>query len=315
MVQINLRDLRYLVAVANHRHFGRAAAACYVSQPTLSTQLKKLEQQLGVQLIERNSKQVMLTQAGKMIAERAHRVLNEVADIVDAARAAGDPMAGDLRLGLIPTVGPYLLPHLIPVLRDVCPRLKPLLYEEQTRALVTRLHRGELDAALMAVPVNDPRLHFTSLFHEPFYLALPAEHWLARGQHIELGDLEGEHILLLEEGHCLRDQALDVCDLAGASDIAEFHATSLETLRQMVALGAGVTLLPALAAAANAAVPNHAAIELRPFQQPVPQREMALYWRKGAAREPALHALADLIRNLSVVRALREPKQANHSAA
>ena len=315
MVQINFRDLRYLVAVANHRHFGRAAAACYVSQPTLSTQLKKLEIYLGVQLIERSSKQVMLTQAGKVIAERAHRVLNEVADIVDAARAAGDPMTGELRLGLIPTIGPYLLPHLIPVLRAAYPQLKPLLYEEQTRVLVNRLRRGELDAAVMAVPVNERGLQSMPLFHEPFYLALPAEHPLVRRQQVELGDLEAEHILLLEEGHCLRDQALDVCDLVGAGNIAEFRATSMETLRQMVALGAGVTLLPALAAAANTTVPNHAAIELRPFQAPAPRREMALYWRKGSAREPTLRSLADVVRNLDAVVALHESGLANHSAA
>ncbi|HET8701680.1 MAG TPA: LysR substrate-binding domain-containing protein [Nitrococcus sp.] len=315
MVQINFRDLRYLVAVANHRHFGRAAAACYVSQPTLSTQIKKLEQYLGVQLIERNSKQVMLTQAGKMIAERAHRVLNEVADIVDTARAAGNPMAGELRLGLIPTIGPYLLPHLIPVLRAAYPRLKPLLYEEQTEVLVNRLRRGELDAAIMAVPVNAAGLHVLSLFQEPFYLALPADHRLVQHRRIELGELASEHILLLEEGHCLRDQALDVCSLVRASDIAAFRATSLETLRQMVALGAGVTLLPALAAAANAAVPNHTAVELRPFEEPAPRREMALYWRKGSAREPTLQALADVVRGLGAVRALYDPAPADHSAA
>ncbi|MDN5870125.1 MAG: LysR substrate-binding domain-containing protein [Nitrococcus sp.] len=315
MVQINLRDLSYLVAVANHRHFGRAAAACYVSQPTLSTQIKKLEQYLGVQLIERNSKQVMLTETGKIVAQRAHRVLNEVADIVDVARTAGDPLAGELRLGLIPTIGSYLLPHLIPVLHSAYPRLKLLLYEEQTQVLGNRLRRGELDAGIMAVPVNEPGLRLLPLFQEPFYLALPAGHRLARRQRIELRELEAERILLLEEGHCLRDQALDVCALAGASDIAEFRATSLETLRQMVALGAGVTLLPALAAEANTAIPNHAAIELRPFQEPAPRREMALHWRKGSAREPVLRAVADTIQNLRVVRTLRDPARPNDSAA
>ncbi|MDN5849132.1 MAG: LysR substrate-binding domain-containing protein [Nitrococcus sp.] len=315
MAQINLRDLSYLVAVANHRHFGRAAAACYVSQPTLSTQIKKLEQYLGVQLIERNSKQVMLTETGKIVAQRAHRVLNEVADIVDVARTAGDPLAGELRLGLIPTIGSYLLPHLIPVLHSAYPRLDLLLYEEQTKLLGNRLLRGELDAGIMAVPVNEPGLRLLPLFQEPFYLALPAGHRLTRRQRIELRELEAERILLLEEGHCLRDQALDICSLAGAGDIAEFRATSLETLRQMVALGAGVTLLPALAAAANTAIPNHAAIELRPFQEPAPRREMALYWRKGSAREPLLRAVADAIQNLSVVRTLRDSAQPSHSAA
>lgn len=315
MVQINFRDLRYLVAVANYRHFGRAAAACYVSQPTLSTQIKKLEQYLGVQLIERSSKQVMLTHAGELIAERAHRVLNEVADIVDTARAAGDPTVGELRLGLIPTIGPYLLPHLIPVLRETYPRLKPLLYEQQTQMLAKRLRRGELDAAIMAVPVTEPGLLNMSLYHEPFYLALPAEHRLTRCQRIALGDLEQERILLLEEGHCLRDQALDVCSMAGASEIEEFRATSMETLRQMVALGAGITLLPAMVAAASPGVPNHRAIELRAFQAPAPQREVALYWRRGSAREPTIRTVAEVVRNLSVVRSLRDDAVADHSAA
>jgi LysR family hydrogen peroxide-inducible transcriptional activator len=304
MVQINFRDLRYLVAVADHRHFGRAAAACYVSQPTLSTQIKKLESYLGVQLVERTNKQVMLTVSGRMIAERARHVLNEVADIVDTARAAGDPMSGDLRLGLIPTIGPYLLPHLVPQLRDVYPRLRPLLYEEQTARLLERLRRGELDAAVMAVPVADDGLLHASLFSEPFYLALPAGHPLTERKVIDIGDLEAEQILLLEEGHCLRDQALDVCNLVGAREDVEFRATSMETLRQMVASGAGMTLLPALAAAANRSVPNAEAIELRPFRPPAPRREMALFWRRGSAREPTIRAVAEAIRELQSVQAL-----------
>ncbi len=304
MVQINFRDLRYLVAVADHRHFGRAAAACYVSQPTLSTQIKKLESYLGVQLVERTNKQVMLTASGSMIAERSRHVLNEVADIVDTARAAGDPMAGDLRLGLIPTVGPYLLPHLVPQLRDVYPRLRPLLYEEQTARLLERLRRGELDAAIMAIPVADEGLLHASLFSEPFYLALPSNHRLASREVVEVSDLEAEQILLLEEGHCLRDQALDVCNLVGAREDVGFRATSMETLRQMVASGAGMTLLPALAAAANGFVPNPEPIALRPFRAPAPQREMALFWRRGSAREPTIRAVAEIIRELQSVREL-----------
>lgn len=304
MIQINFRDLRYLVAVADHRHFGRAAAACYVSQPTLSTQIKKLEQYLGVQLVERTNKQVMLTPIGKMIAERARHVLNEVADIVDTARAAGDPMMGDLRLGLIPTIGPYLLPHLIPELRATYPRLRPLLYEEQTARLLERLRRGELDAAVMAVPVPGEGLMHASLFHEPFYLALPSGHPLTRKQPVEIGDLTSEQILLLEEGHCLRDQALDVCSMVGAREDAEFRATSMETLRQMVASGAGITLLPALAAEAAAGLPNSNSVELRCFSDATPTREMALYWRKGSAREPTIRAVAEVIRELDAVKAL-----------
>ncbi len=306
MVQINFRDLRYLVAVTDHRHFGRAAASCYVSQPTLSTQIKKLEAYLGVQLVERTNKQVMLTPTGHMIAERARRVLNEVADIVDTARAAGDPMTGDLRLGLIPTIGPYLLPHLVPELRDAYPRLRPLLYEEQTARLLDRLRRGELDAAVMAVPVADEGLLHADLFSEPFYLALPSHHALASREVVDVADLEAEQILLLEEGHCLRDQALEVCSMVGAREDVGFRATSMETLRQMVASGAGVTLLPALAAAANDTVPNHGAIELRPFRAPAARREMALFWRRGSAREPTIRAVAEVIRDLASVRALQE---------
>ncbi|WP_440996661.1 LysR substrate-binding domain-containing protein [Arhodomonas sp. SL1] len=304
MVHINFRDLRYLVAVADHRHFGRAAAACYVSQPTLSTQIKKLEQYLGVQLVERTNKQVMLTPTGKMIAERARHVLNEVSDIVDTARAAGDPMVGDLRLGLIPTIGPYLLPHLIPPLREAYPRLRPLLYEQQTAELLERLRRGELDAAVMAVPVPGEGLLQASLFHEPFYLAVPEDHPLAEKERLELRDIESEHILLLEEGHCLRDQALDVCNMVGASEDTGFRATSMETLRQMVAAGAGITLLPALAAKAASGLPEGSAVVLRRFDDVRPSREMALYWRKGSAREPTVRAIAEIIRGLDAVRAL-----------
>lgn len=301
MIQVNFRDLRYLVAVADHRHFGRAASACFVSQPTLSTQLKKLEQYLGVQLVERTNKQVMLTPTGRMIADRARRIINDVADIVDTARAAGDPMSGDVRVGLIPTIGPYLLPHLIPALRESHPRLRPLLYEEQTSRLLERLRRGELDAAVMAVPVHDDGLYHDTLFHEPFYLAMPTHHPLGEKAEIEVTDLETEQILLLEEGHCLRDQALDLCSMVGAREDAEFRATSMETLRQMVAAGAGITLLPALAAAANEGIPNRSAIEMRAFRSPPPTREMAIYWRKGSAREPTIRAIADVIRGLEAV--------------
>ncbi|MCS4504916.1 Hydrogen peroxide-inducible genes activator [wastewater metagenome] len=304
MVHINFRDLRYLVAVADHRHFGRAAAACYVSQPTLSTQIKKLEQYLGVQLVERTNKQVMLTPIGKMIAERARHVLNEVSDIVDSARAAGDPMVGDLRLGLIPTIGPYLLPHLIPALRSTYPNLRPLLYEQQTADLLERLRRGELDAAVMAVPVPGEGLLHASLFHEPFYLAMPHDHPLARKPEVSLGDIESEHILLLEEGHCLRDQALDVCNMVGAREDAGFRATSMETLRQMVAAGAGITLLPALAAKAAVGQPDSNAVVLRSFVDARPTREMALYWRKGSAREPTIRAIAEVIHGLEAVHEL-----------
>ena len=302
--RISLRDLRYLVALDDHRHFGRAAAACFVSQPTLSTQLRKLEDALGVQLVERTHKRVMLTSVGRRVADRARGVLNEIADIVDLARAAADPLGGELRLGLIPTVGPYLLPHLVPALRTELPRLRVLLYEEQTRPTLNRLERGELDAAVMAAPVDDQGLESMTLFIEPFVLAVPASHPLAGRETVGVDDLETKQLLLLEEGHCMREQALDLCARAGAREDAEFRATSLETLRQMVASGAGITLLPSLAAAASAGIPNHGAIAIRPFRPPSPHREVAIYWRRGSAREDTVRTLGNLVTRLPAVRAM-----------
>jgi LysR family transcriptional regulator, hydrogen peroxide-inducible genes activator len=298
---MNLRDLRYLVAVAEHRHFGRAADACYVSQPTLSTQIKKLEGFLGVQLIERAHKQVMLTPAGYAVVERARRVLNEVDDMVELCRAAHDPLAGELRLGLIPTIAPYLLPHLVPALKQQLPRLKPLLYEDQTARLLERLRQGGLDAGIMAVPVEGQDLHCEELFDEPFVLALPVEHPLVGRSEVDLSDLKALRVLLLDEGHCLREQALDICKLVGAAREEEFRATSMETLRQMVASGAGVTLLPALAALANSTIANQEAIVLKPFTAPPPQRTMAIYWRKGSAREEAIRAVVHAVQTLPVL--------------
>jgi len=301
---MNLRDLQYLVAVADHRHFGRAAQACYVSQPTLSTQIKKLEGYLGVQLVERTNRQVLLTPIGARIAERARGVLNDVSDLVALAKASGDAMEGELRLGLIPTVAPYLLPHLIPPLRSRYERLRPLLYEEQTAHLVERLRRGEIDAGIMAVPAGDDSLPYITLFTEPFYLAVPRDHPLAVKPEITVEDLATERLLLLEEGHCLRDQALDVCRMAGAREDAGFRATSLETLRQMVASGAGITLLPALAVEGNASLSSGSGLVYRPFVGDPPAREMAIYYRRGSAREPTVQTLAEVIRGLRAVTAL-----------
>jgi LysR family hydrogen peroxide-inducible transcriptional activator len=305
MTNINFRDLRYLVAVADHQHFGRAAAACFVSQPTLSTQVKKLEEYLGVQLVERTSKRVIVTPVGRMVSERARQVLNEVDDIVDVARAAGDPMAGDLRLGIIPTLGPYLIPHLFPVLQAEYPRLKVLLHEERTSGLIDRLREGSLDAAIMGAPIPDDALIPQPLFQEPFQVALPAGHSLAAQATIERADLDAVPMLLLEEGHCMRDQALDFCSTVGAQQQQDFRATSLETLRQMVATGAGVTLLPTLAVDPASAAREHIAV--RPLAGAPPVRELAVYRRRGCAREPVISALAELIQNLPPVRHLSDP--------
>lgn len=291
---MNLRDLRYLIALADLRHFGRAAEACHVSQPTLSTQVRKLEEELGVALVERAPRQVMLTPAGRDIVERARRVLAEVEQMRETARRTSDPEAGSVRLGMFPTLGPYLLPHVVPNIRARFPRLELLLVEEKTEILLNMLRAGRLDAAVLALPLHDESLEVEFLFEEPFVLALPIAHPLAGHSRLTLADIADEHLLLLEEGHCLRDQALSVCQLAGAGEKEGFRATSLETLRQMVAAGVGITLLPMLAV--QPPVPVSESIRLLPFRAPAPTRRLAMAWRRSSAMTPFLRDLAGLLR-------------------
>ena len=293
---MNLRDLKYLVALADHKHFGRAAAACYVSQPTLSTQIKKLEDELGVPLVERAPRKVMLTPAGRDAAERARRIVAEVEQMKEAARRSQDPEAGTVRLGMFPTLGPYLLPHVVPRIRARFPHLELLLVEEKSDVLLSRLREGKLDAGLLALPVADDQLHTEFLFEEPFVLAVPSGHTLASRKHITLADLNRESLLLLDEGHCLRDQALDVCHLAGAEEKSGFRATSLETLRQMVAANVGVTLLPVLAV--KPPVSRSENIALIQFKGVPPHRQLAMMWRKSSAQGGFLKQLAEVFRKL-----------------
>lgn len=294
---MNLRDLRYLVALADVLHFGKAAEACHVSQPTLSTQIRKLEDELGVALVERAPRHVMLTPAGRDIATRARRVLAEVDQMRETARRTSDPEAGSVRLGLFPTLGPYLLPHVVPRIRARFPRLELLLVEEKTEAVLHMLRDGKLDAAVLAMPLHEDWLETEFLFEEPFLLAVPEGHPLAalRGN-LRLSQLGDQHLLLLEEGHCLRDQALEVCHLAGAGEKEGFRATSLETLRQMVAAGVGVTLLPMLAVKPPVSPSEN--IRLLAFSDPPPTRRMAMVWRKTSAMGDFLHALAAVLRDL-----------------
>jgi LysR family hydrogen peroxide-inducible transcriptional activator len=292
---MNLRDLQYLVALADLRHFGRAADACHVSQPTLSTQIRKLEEELGVALVERAPRQVMLTPAGRDIVERARRVLAEVAQMRETARRTTDPEAGSVRLGLFPTLGPYLLPHVVPGLRARFPRLELLLVEEKTETLLGMLRAGRLDAAVLALPLHEEGLHCEPLFDEPFMLAVPAGHPLADKAGISLKSLAHEHLLLLEDGHCLRDQALEVCSLAGAGEKEGFRATSLETLRQMVAAGVGITLLPMLAV--KPPVPASTSVRLVEFRDP-PRRRLAVVWRRSSAMSAFLNQVAKVLREL-----------------
>ena len=291
---MNLRDLRYLVALADERHFGRAAERCFVSQPTLSAQIRKLEEYLGVALVERQPRRVALTPAGGKVVERARRLLQEADAIVELAKADRDPLAGTLKLALIPTVGPYLLPHVARRLRRALPRLRLLLYEYQTAPLLEKLRAGELDLGILALPAAVDGLESATLYDEPFTLAVPADHALANRERVRIEDLDGEALLLLEDGHCLRDQALEVCGRIGVHEDQDYRATSLETLRQMVAAGHGVTLLPELAA--DAPVGAARGLRIKPFVRPAPTRTIGAVWRKSSTRGRAIEAIAQAIR-------------------
>ncbi|MHC9084787.1 LysR substrate-binding domain-containing protein [Luteimonas sp. RIT-PG2_3] len=293
---MNIRDLKYLIALADHRHFGRAAAASFVSQPTLSTQIRKLEDELGVALVERAPRKVMLTPIGIDIAERARRIVSDVEQMKEAARRSQSPEAGTVRLGMFPTLGPYLLPHVIPGIRNSFPDLQLLLVEEKSDVLLARLRDGRLDAALLALPLHDDQLHAEFLFEEPFLLAVPDQHPLAKLRSLVVDDLARHDLLLLEDGHCLRQQTLEVCHLAGANEKSEFRATSLETLRQMVAANVGVTLLPALAVRPPVAHPAN--IRLIAFDDPQPSRRIAMFWRRSSAMGEFLQQLAQQFRAL-----------------
>lgn len=288
---VTLRQLRYLVALADTLHFGRAATACHVSQPSLSAQLQQLEEALGVQLVERTQRRVLLTPAGRETVARARRILGEVSDLAASARSASSPLGGELRLGAIPTLAPYYLPRVLPVLRRDHPDLKLYLREDLTGRLVEVLKSGALDVLLLALPVDEPGFAHTPLFDEPFQVALPAGHPLAARQIVSESELAGEPLLLLEEGHCFRDQALSVCASSRPAERNGFAATSLNTLGEMVAGKLGITLLPALA---GARPPEGVAV--RPFAEPQPIRRIGLVWRKGSPREAELLLLADYLR-------------------
>ena len=285
MSDIKLKDLKYLVAVADTRHFGRAAARCFVSQPTLSTQLKKLEQYLGLQLIERQPRRVTLTAAGERIVERARRIVEASEDVMEIARAEHDPLAGRLRVALLPLV--------MQKIRKALPRLELMLYEYQTVPMLEHLQAGDIDVGILALPAHGASLATRRLFDEPFVVLAPAGHAFAARSSIRPADLAGETLLLLEEGHCLRDQALDVCSRVDVSERQDFRATSIETLRQMVAAGAGITLLPELASRGAYAAAK--GLVQRPFTKPQPARVVGAVWRKSSARGVAIAALLDVV--------------------
>lgn len=290
---LTLRQLQYVLAVAEARSFRRAAEACRVSQPSLSQQIADAERALGVRLFERDRRRVLVTRAGEALLERARRVLVEADDLVEAAARLSDPLSGTLRIGVIPTVGPYVLPRAAPAIRKALPKLAVVWEEDRTAPLVRRVSAGELDAALLAREADLGDLVQTEIAQDPFVLAAPPGHRLARGGGpLRAAELRGERVLLLDDGHCLRDQALEVCARARAEELG-FRATSLPTLVQMVASGAGVTLLPRVAVETEA---RRAGLRIRPFASPAPGRTLVLAWRRGSAVEHALRAVADAMR-------------------
>lgn len=289
---MNLRDLTYLIAVAETEHFGQAAERCHVSQPTLSMQIKKLEDELGVQLFERTNKSVMVTPVGNALVQQARQVLGEINTLKQIANNAKDPFSGEFRLGIIPTMGPYLLPKLLRLIKKHLPKIDIIVYENKTQVILSELRSGLLDAIILAPPIDDDHLTVHELFEEPFLLALPKQHPLSQKSSIRLKDIENEDLLLLEEGHCLRSQALAVCNKVGAKDRSGFKATSLETLRHLVASGAGITLLPEMATQST-----HANLTLKPFSKPIPTRKIGIAWRQNSARQVCCEKIFSLIKS------------------
>lgn len=290
---MNLRDLKYLIALSEHRHFGKAAKACFVSQPALSMQIKKLEDTLGVQLLERTQKSMLLTDIGNTIVQHAQTILVHADEIREMAKQARDPESGEIRMGLFPTLAPYLLPHIFPKICQPFPNLEIYLVESKTQELLEKLRHGKLDATLLALPLAETDLTSAPLFEEEFHLAVSPTHPLAKKNSIQLSDLENQPLLLLEEGHCLRDQALSFCQKANTRETKRFYATSLETLRHMVAANLGITLMPILASRPN---DNVTYVPFEPSQKP--SRTIGLVWRTASARSSLFKKLADQIRDL-----------------
>jgi len=296
---MTLTELRYIVSLARTRHFGRAAEACFVSQPTLSVAIRKLEEELGVALFERGASEITVTPVGERVVEQAQRVLEETAAIKLIAQQGRDPLLGPLRLGAIYTIAPYLLPHLIPALHRLAPNMPLHLDENFTTRLTERLKQGELDAIIIALPFEEPGIVTQALYDEPFVVALPNSHPWCEKKTITSSELSQESLLLLGSGHCFRDQVLQVCPALNRSAAAPgsiqriLEGSSLETIRHMVASGAGLTVLPC--SAVGPAQHENRLLAFRPFAAPVPSRRVALAWRKSFPRPQALDAVRQAI--------------------
>jgi len=289
---VNIRDLQYLVALADHGHFGKAADECAVSQPALSMQIKKLEQSLGVKLLERTNKSVMLTDSGTVIAERAREILHQVAGVREFAKSVKDPYSGELKLGIFPTLAPYLMPHIIPPLGKIFPKLFIHLVEEKTTELLQQLKQGKIDAAILGLPVEGAGFTSTLLFEEEFLFTVPHSHPLAKKAVIKQQDLDHKSLLLLDDGHCMRAHMLSFCHQMHAIETKNFRATSLETLRHMVAAGAGITLMPKLSSLGCDLA------TFIPFEEPKPVRSIGLIFRSSTTKTILLTEIVNQLKNI-----------------
>ncbi|NTV10649.1 MAG: LysR family transcriptional regulator [Zoogloea sp.] len=294
---MTLTDLRYLVALSRERHFGRAAERCHVSQPTLSVAIKKLEDQLGVTLFERSAADVKITEIGTRIVEQAERVLLEAAQVKELAAAGKDPLAAPLRVGVIYTVGPYLLPHLIPRVHELAPHMPLLIQENYTARLAESLKRGDLDVIVIALPFEEPGIVAQAVYDEPFRVVMPVDHAWAKQSSVTAAQLAEEQLLLLGAGNCFRDQVLEVCPHCrggGRGGLQQtLEGSSLETIRHMVATGAGVTVLPS--SAADFLPASNGLLAVRPFAEPQPSRRIALAWRVTYPRSGAIDVIRSAI--------------------
>jgi LysR family hydrogen peroxide-inducible transcriptional activator len=295
---MTLTELRYIVAVARERHFGRAARACFVSQPTLSVAIRKLEEELGVTLFERAGTEVRLTPIGERVVAQAQRALEQTDVIKQIAQQGRDPLSGPLRFGVIYTIGPYLLPHLIPLLHKRAPRMPLLIEENYTAALSELLKEGVLDVIMISLPFEAPGIVTQALYDEPFMVVSPAAHPWKKQKTVKVNDLTKENLLLLGPGHCFRDQVLKACpDLNRSSAVSSLQRTleggSLETIRHMVASGAGVTVLPCTSVYAQP--PENRLLNVRPFTGTAPKRRIALAWRDSFPRAAAIEALCKAV--------------------
>ena len=299
---MTLTELKYIVAVARERHFGRAALACFVSQPTLSVAIKKLEDELGVSIFERGGVEVGVTPVGAQLVAQAHKVLEESANMKEIARVGHNPLIGPLRVGVIYTIGPYLLPKLVPLQIKRTPQMPLILQENFTVKLLELLRQGEIDCAIMALPLPETGLSMIPLYDEPFVVAMPSSHPWASRQSISSSDLKHQQMLLLGSGHCFRDQVLDVCpELSRFADATEgiqrtFEGSSLETIRHMVAAGVGITVMP-ISAVNGSDQTDGGLIKYLPFDEPIPDRRVVLAWRKSFPRTAAIDSLVKAVQD------------------